>query len=92
MIKKVVIIGPESTGKSMLSEQLATHFKTQWVREYAREFLKTYGTSYSFEDLHKIATGQLKNEEVALFNSQRLTPAAEFLFIDTDMYVLKVWS
>ena len=92
MIKKVVIIGPESTGKSMLSEQLATHFKTAWVPEYAREFLETYGTNYSFEDLYKIAQGQIKNEEDAAFNAKRLTHNSKFLFIDTDLYVIKVWS
>ncbi len=92
MIKKVVIIGPESTGKSMLSEQLASHFKTQWVPEYAREFLETYGTDYSFEDLYKIAQGQLKNEEEAILKFPGLFPKADLIFIDTDMYVIKVWS
>ncbi len=92
MIKKIVVIGPESTGKSKLSEQLAAHFKTQWVQEYAREFLETYGTDYSFDDLYKIAQGQLKNEEDALFNSKLLTPNSKLIFVDTDMYVIKVWS
>jgi nicotinamide riboside kinase len=39
-IKKFVIIGPESTGKSTLSAQLAQHYKTLWAPEYAREYLE----------------------------------------------------
>ena len=50
-IKKIVIIGPESTGKSTLCEQLAQHYNTSWVREYAREYLEQNGTDYGFEDL-----------------------------------------
>ena len=51
MVKKIVIIGPESTGKSTLCEQLAVHYKTEWVREYAREYLLKNGTDYTFENL-----------------------------------------
>ena len=86
MVKKIVVIGPESTGKSTLCERLAAHYNTIWVPEYAREFLLTNGTSYAFEDLLTIAKGQIELEEAA-------TNAAEqLLFIDTDMYVMKVWS
>ncbi|MEO8771237.1 MAG: ATP-binding protein [Ferruginibacter sp.] len=92
MIKKIVVIGPESTGKSALCKQLAEHFKTEWVREYAREFLEAYGTAYDFENLYKIAEGQIKNEEDAIFNAQLITHNSQLLFIDTDLYVIKVWS
>ena len=37
MMIKVVVLGPESTGKSSLCAQLADHYKTGWVKEYARE-------------------------------------------------------
>lgn len=89
-LKKVVIIGPESTGKSSLCEALAAHFQTSWVPEYAREYLGVHGTIYKFEDLLTIARGQLALEE-------KLTATAtmagkRLLFIDTDMYVMKVWS
>lgn len=82
-IKKFVVIGPESTGKSTLCSQLAKHFNTIWVPEYAREFLEKNGTDYSYEDLLTIAKGQINLEDSE--NSQPL------LFIDTDMYVMKVW-
>jgi len=85
--KKVVIIGPESTGKSTLCTQLSAHFDTIWCPEYAREYLLANGTAYSYNDLLTIAKGQLKLEEqfIAMLKNQKP------LFIDTDMYVLKVW-
>ncbi|MFN3299980.1 MAG: AAA family ATPase [Sediminibacterium sp.] len=90
-IKKFVILGPESTGKSTLCKSLAAHFQSAWCEEYAREYLLKNGTSYTPADLLKIAKGQLKLEELttkSLLNSNK----APILFIDTDMYVMKVWS
>jgi nicotinamide riboside kinase len=62
-LKKIVIIGPESTGKSTLCEMLAQHFNTLWCPEFAREYLLTNGTGYTFDDLLTIAKGQLALEE-----------------------------
>ena len=50
-IKKIVVIGPESTGKSTLCKNLAAHYNTLWVPEYAREYLEKNGTEYTYEDL-----------------------------------------
>jgi len=86
-MKKVVVIGPESTGKSTLCEQLANHYNTSWVPEYAREYLLEHGTAYSYDDLLTIAQGQVTLEESYI----EKTPQAELLFIDTDQYVMKVW-
>ena len=88
MLKKIVAIGPESTGKSSLCEQLAKHFKTAWVPEYAREYLLTHGTAYQYEDLYIIAEGQIKGEENIIHNMINPQP----FFIDTDLTVIKVWS
>jgi NadR type nicotinamide-nucleotide adenylyltransferase len=90
-LKKIVIIGPESTGKSSLCEQLADHFKTQWVREYAREYLLQHGTNYSFEDLLTIAKGQLQLEDIAVAQLTTINYQPSTVFIDTDMNVMKVW-
>ena len=65
-IVKVVVIGPESTGKSTLCEKLAAHYNTIWVEEYAREFLLKNGNAYTQEDLLIIAKGQIENEEKAI--------------------------
>ena len=88
-INKIVIIGPESTGKSAMCEMLAAHYKTIWVKEYAREYLLKNGTDYSYENLYEIAQGQLALEKEAMKN---LTEEQNMLIVDTDMYVMKVWS
>src|SRR6185312_14702126 len=62
-VKKIVVIGPESTGKSTLCEKLAEHYNTLWVPEYAREYLEKNGTEYSYDDLLIIAKGQIELEE-----------------------------
>jgi NadR type nicotinamide-nucleotide adenylyltransferase len=96
MVKKIVIIGPESTGKSTLCEQLAAHYNTVWVREYAREYLLKNGADYTFENLLDIAKGQVENEELGIrncesHNNKLPTTNHKPVFIDTDMYVMKVW-
>jgi NadR type nicotinamide-nucleotide adenylyltransferase len=84
--KKIVVTGPESTGKSTLCEQLATKCNTNWVPEYAREYLMKLGRPYTYDDLLIIARGQLDQED-------RITASLKspLVFIDTDMYVMKVW-
>src|ERR1044072_1365261 len=109
MFKKIVAIGPESTGKSSLCEQLAKHYNTSWCPEYAREYLTTHGMNYTYEDLLTIAKGQVELEEksesevrsreseaksqtdLLTTHDSRFTTHHSPLFIDTDMYVMKVW-
>lgn len=91
-IKKIVVIGPESTGKSTLCAALAAHYNSIWCPEYARNFLMQHGTQYSYDDLLTIAKGQLAQEDAyahALLTDE--TKTSKYLFIDTDMYVMKVW-
>lgn len=98
MLKKIVILGPESTGKSTLCEQLAQHYETTWCPEFAREYLLTNGIHYEYDDLLTIAKGQLALEdEYTQVLERNSLPMLEDgghlpLFIDTDMYVMKVWS
>jgi NadR type nicotinamide-nucleotide adenylyltransferase len=89
-IKKIVVIGPESTGKSTLCKNLSEHYNTLWVPEFAREYLEKNGTEYAFEDLLTIAKGQIDLEEK--ISNQVSSIGSPYLFIDTDMYVMKVWS
>lgn len=101
MLKKIAIIGPESTGKSTLCEQLAQHYNTLWCPEYAREYLLTHGTKYTYDDLLTIAKGQIKLEEksIQMADERRQMahktdisyPSSNTIFIDTNMYVMKVW-
>ena len=99
MLKKIVIIGPESTGKSTLCKQLAMHYATHWVPEYAREYLDANGKQYVYEDLYKIAQGQIEGEvktvdrcQMSDASKELSTAPEQLLFIDTDLYVIKVWS
>jgi NadR type nicotinamide-nucleotide adenylyltransferase len=97
MLKKIVIIGPESTGKSTLCQQLAQHYETTWCPEFAREYLLTNGSNYEFDDLLTIAKCQLALEDEYIDTLERNSlPLLEKgghlpIFIDTDMYVMKVW-
>lgn len=85
-MKRIVVIGPESTGKSTLSAQLADHYQTVWVPEFARGYLETLGRTYEQEDLLNIAQGQLQSEDAEAAKANRL------LICDTDLHVIKVWS
>src|SRR5437762_7429199 len=94
-MKKIVIIGPESTGKSTLCEKLAAHYHTNWCPEYAREYLLKNGTNYTYENLLEIAKGQVEMENKYIDEvkkrSQLTAQSSSLLFIDTDMYVMQVW-
>ncbi len=87
---KVVLFGPESTGKTTLSEQLARHYNTVWVPEYAREYLQRKWNNERKtcepEDLLPIAEGQMRLE------NELSTKATEVLVCDTDLLETKVYS
>ena len=96
-IKKIVVVGPESTCKSTLCQQLAAHYNTLWCPEYAREYLVKFGMNYSYEDLLSIAKGQIELEDkttqlaIGKLSHSPLTIHHSPIFIDTNMYVMKVW-
>ncbi len=92
MLKKIVVVGPESTGKSTLCQQLADHYQTKWCPEYAREYLLQHGKEYRLDDLLQIARGQLTLEDRFTRDMAEQPAAHPYLFIDTDMLVMKVWS
>ena len=85
-IKKVVIIGPESTGKSTLASLLAKYYNTSWVPEYAREYIERLDRPYIERDLKDIAQGQLIAED------REAKYANNLLICDTNLMVIKVWS
>jgi len=99
-LKKIVALGPESTGKSTLCSQLADHYHTIWCPEFAREYLITHGMNYTYSDLLTIAKEQVAIEEKLITaltkstNHSRKTGVSaptSLIFIDTDLYVMKVW-
>lgn len=85
-VKKIVVIGPESTGKSTLSAAMARELDTLWVPEYARAYLEQLGRPYTYEDLLAIAKGQIDTED------QLSAKANKHIICDTDLQVIKVWS
>lgn len=89
-IIKVVLYGPESTGKTTLSNQLAHHYKTVWAPEYAREYLQDKWNNErkvcESDDLLPIAVGQIKLE------NKLAKKADKILICDTDLLVTKVYS
>jgi len=84
-MKKIAIIGPESTGKSTLTKGLAQYFDEPFLPEYGRKYLEENGRQYEKSDLLKISKGMLQAEQEQAKN------ANQFLFCDTDLIMMKVW-
>ncbi len=89
-IVKVVLFGPESTGKTTLSQHLARHYNTVWVPEYARQYLQKKWNNErktcEHDDLIPIAYGQIKLENKLVKKADRV------LICDTDLLETKVYS
>lgn len=87
---KVVLFGPESTGKTTLSRQLASHYKTIWVPEFARDYLQAKwdkeNNICTYDDILPIAYGQIA------FENLKAAKANHVLFCDTDLLETKVYS
>ena len=84
--KRILILGPESTGKSTLAEKLAKHFAEPWVPEVAREYLEKLDRPYAYDDLLQIGKQQMRTEDELAMQAQN------YLFCDTDLRVIQVWS
>ena len=91
-IKRIAVFGPESTGKTLLAERLATHFNAPLVSEYAREFWDQHGV-ITLEDMVPIAREQWRREDEALLREVSVGRAARQLIIcDTDALTTMLWS
>ena len=82
---RVVITGPESTGKTVLCEQLASYYNDVFIPEYAREYVQNLEGKYTYEDVIHIAQKQLELEVEYSMNSKKI------LFYDTYLIITKVW-
>jgi nicotinamide riboside kinase len=89
-IIRIALFGPESTGKTTLAKQLAKHFQTAWVPEFARDYLQEKWNNTAeicdINDMLPIAYGQMQLE------NENLSIANKFLFCDTNLMVTKVFS
>ncbi|MGY8950370.1 MAG: AAA family ATPase [Flavobacteriales bacterium] len=82
---KVIVTGPESSGKTTLCKQLSEQFKIPFTEEFSRKYIDNLDREYLQEDLVIIAKEQLKNEQLTRSNKQ-------LSLHDTDLITLKIWS
>ncbi len=85
-VLRIAVTGPESTGKSWLSEKLARHYDTLYVPEFAREYVNQLDRPYRQDDIIAISREQIRREK------QALTSARRYLFCDTELIVSKIWE
>jgi NadR type nicotinamide-nucleotide adenylyltransferase len=92
-VRRVVVTGPESTGKTTLARDLASSFRTTWVPEFARGYLDAryagqppMSPPCREEDIPEIARGQIESEERQARDAHRL------LFCDTDLYLTVLYA
>jgi len=83
---KVVVLGTESTGKTVITEKLATHFDTSFVAETARDYI-FHSESFTYQDLEIVAQKHAQNIEKTVLESKM-----PLIFIDTDIYITKSYS
>jgi len=80
---KIIVTGPESSGKTTLCKEMSNQFNIPFTTEYAREYLKNKGVNYNQSDLLEIANGQFISEGGL---NQQLS------LQDTDLITIKIWS
>lgn len=83
--KRIIFTGPESSGKSFLSQLVCEKYDFFLVEEYARMYLSQYGDDYNLKDLKKIAEGQRRFEHEAVTNQSKL------IVQDTDFLTIWIW-
>ena len=84
-ILRIAITGPESTGKTELARQLAIHFNTVFVPEYARRYIEELNRPYNYLDVIHIAHKQIELER------NYTDKAVKYLFLDTELIITRVW-
>ena len=85
-LKRVVVFGTESTGKTTLAQKLAESFREPWSAEFVREFWDLHGGKITPVDLGTIALGQMANEDRATAAAKRV------VFHDTDLLTCTLWD
>lgn len=85
-LRKIVVTGPESAGKTVLCQELAGILDADWIPEYARSYVENLDRPYDYQDLEAIARHQVWQEtETARQTSKK------YLVLDTWLIITKVW-
>ena len=87
---RVVLFGPESTGKSTLAERLAARLAAPWSAEYVREYWDAHGGVITAADLDAIARGQVAGEDAAAERAR--AAGARAVLHDTDLLTCTIWD
>jgi NadR type nicotinamide-nucleotide adenylyltransferase len=85
-VRRVCLVGAESTGKTTLAQSLAEHFETAWVPEFARAYLEPKNWVCEWDDMILIAEGQGRLEDEMAERANRV------LFCDTDQMTTSIWT
>lgn len=83
---KVAVIGPESSGKSTLCEELSNRYRIGFIPEFSREYLENLERPYVQNDLLLMAKQQMAH--IREFEKR----SAKLLLSDTESLVIKIWS
>ncbi len=83
-LKKIAVLGAESTGKTSLARSLALRFQTVWVPENTREYMNLNPSEFRIEDVEKIVEQHLAQENRLSHN------AIQFIFTDSELIMAKV--
>ena len=89
-MKRVVLIGSESTGKTTLAERLARHYGVSWVPELVRDYAAAKGSPLEASDVEAIARGQLAREDE--FRARAAAGNEHLLIGDTDLLSTAVYA
>jgi nicotinamide riboside kinase len=84
-LKTIVVTGPESTGKTMISEYLSGQLGCAWIPEYAREYIGSLNRRYDYSDLVNIAEMQIMQKKEAEQQGNGI------LILDTWLIITKIW-
>jgi nicotinamide riboside kinase len=88
--RKVVLIGPECTGKTWLAAVLARHYAVPWAEEHARAYVLRHGEALTYADVEPIGRGQEAGEDEAI--SQAVARGLPLVLLDTDLVSTMVYS